>query len=260
VTNFVPVNQARHGNMGWRPATNYAFAAKRNLVPLIASEYGKAAVSAPIAFVPEAEGYVAVVVFSLLPEDNLFVTPAGQWVGGYAPATLRAYPFQFAHVSGQQAILMVDEDSGLVFENDHQAERFFDADGSPSPAIGRVLEFLGQLDRERFVTQQATAALNEAGLIQPWPLSVTICGRETAVNGLHRIDEAALHALDDAEFCQLRRFSALSLAYAQLLSSGLVSVFERLSHLRRDLELREQRAPSVEEFLATNAGASLRFD
>lgn len=259
MTNFVPVNQARHGDMGWRPAANYAFAAKRNLVPLVASEFGKAAVSAPIAFVPEAEGFVAVAVFSLLPEDNLFVTPAGQWVGGYAPAALRAYPFQFGHVSGQQAVLMVDEDSGLVFENDPQAERFFEADGAPSPAIGRVMEFLGQLDRERFVTQQAITALNEAGLIQPWPLSVIICGKETAVNGLHRIDEAALRALDDAEFCKLRRFSVLSLAYAQLLSSGLVSIFERLSHLRRDFVLREQRAPSVEEFLAANAETSLRF-
>ena len=73
------------------------------------------------------------------------------------------------------------------------------------------------------------AALAEAGVIRPWQIKFKTGQGEQPVDGLHRIDGAALNALPDDIFLKLRRASALFLADAQILSTGRLGIFEQLA-------------------------------
>ncbi len=215
----------------------------------------------PIAFVAQAGRYRSVALMSPIAGRNLFVDPTGRWLGGYAPAFLRSYPFRLARAKdAERAILWVDEDSGLVVDDDGTAQSLFDADGKPSPATKAILGYLTAIERGRMATDLAVAALADARLLQSWPLEVTMDGKTTPINGLFRIDAAALTALDDQTFLKLRKSSALPLAYMQLLSMGQVAVFEQLVRRRDQLAPRQEREVSLEEIFAAADSETVRFN
>ena len=78
-------------------------------------------------------------------------------------------------------------------------------------------------EQQRIATARACAALAKQELIEPWP--VTLANNETVesvgkktVQGLYRINESVLNALNGDALAELRKSGALALAYAQLLS------------------------------------------
>ena len=227
---LVAVTQECHGSKKWLRHTGYRFAAAEALVPVVGAELAKAALSMPLAFSEQAGHYTLVAVVSLVPGRNMFVGPDGRWYGNYIPACLRSYPFNLLPQQGtDQLVLCVDEGSGLVVEKHITGEEFFDADGAVSPALKPTMELLTQLHRSRQATDLAVSALAQAGVIKPWQINVKSEQGEQAISGLHHVDESALGALSNDEFLKLR--TALPIAYAQLLSMGLLGIFEQLARL-----------------------------
>ena len=76
----------------------------------------------------------------------------------------------------------------------------------------------------------------QAGLIVPWEIKIRDGDKDVPVKGFHRIDEAALNALDDAAFLKLRAAGALALAYGQLISMHQLATLSRLIAFRQHLE------------------------
>ena len=70
-------------------------------------------------------------------------------------------------------------------------------------------------------------------------------------NGLSRINEAALNALDDAAFLVLRKTGALPLAYLHFLSVAQLSVFERLNVAQQQLIRPRENLVSLDEIFAS---------
>jgi hypothetical protein len=234
---IVRVDHEHHGGKRWRHPSGYGFAGAETVAPLAAAEFAEALSSLPIGFIVRSGHYVPVALLGLEKGTNLFVGPAGQWFGHYVPASLRGHPFSLVHAEGnEQPTLCVDEDSGLIVDEDGEnTEKFFEADGMPAAATIKVTEFLRQLEREYTTTNRAVAALAEAGVIMPWPLTVPVGNRQIVVNGLHRVDEAALNALDDGKFLELRKGSALVIAYWQIASIIQVNLLARLSLMRQQM-------------------------
>jgi hypothetical protein len=123
-----------------------------------------------------------------------------------------------------------------------------------------VLDFLAGVERDRIATDLAMAALAGASLIQPWPINVTADGSAKPLNGLFRIDEPALNALDDEAFLKLRKSSALPLAYTQLLSTGQIALFEQLMRMQQQLAPRQERQFSLDEIFAAAESETIRFN
>jgi SapC len=136
----------------------------------------------------------------------------------------------------------------------------FEADGSPSAALKAMIEFLQQVEQNRLLTDLAIAALVEAALIEPWPLTVKIGDQQVAVNGLHRIGAAKLNALDEATFLRLRKSSSLILAYAQLISMHSIATFGHLAAIQQQLAQRAQPLPSASSLFASDDGGTIRFN
>ena len=236
MANFVPISRERHGNKKWRRPDAYGFAATLALAPVVGMELGSIGLSIPLAFVEQAGRHLLVAVLSLGTGRNMFVGPSGQWLGPYIPAVFRAYPFQVLPRPGsEEGVMCVDEDSGLIVEHDSVGETFFDEAGQVAPALQAPMQLCSQLERSRRLTENAVAALSAAGVIRPWQIRVKGKEGDREIAGLHQTDEAALNALDDGAFLNLRRKSALPIAYTQILSAGNLGVFERLAQVQSQL-------------------------
>lgn len=222
----------------------YGFAAKDSLVPVVAAELPQILPMMPLGFVPGEGGFVLVAVASLEPGASLFVAPeSGQWLGGYVPASLRTYPFRMLKdAENGRNLLYIADDDNLIGDASQGGEPFFDENNNPSQFVASLIEFLSEIEGNRMATQMAVAALEAAGLIQPWSLQTEKDSAAVQVKGLFRIDEAALNALDADTLKGLREKGALAIAYAQLFSMNQLSVLEKLKPLREQLQAQVKAA------------------
>jgi len=246
--NLQALSKNTHSGKHWRRPVDYFFTDMNVIAPLVVQELPKAMLSLPIAFVPRAQSYRPVAVQGLLPDKNLFVAKDGRWLAGYTPAAYRSYPFALANTEDGQQVLCVDEDSGLVGT---EGEAFFNEDGTLSQAVSEVLNFLTEVGNNRSATQRLCDLLQKHSLIQPWQIKVQGDKGEQAIEGLFRIDEAALNQLPTEAFMELRDSGALVLAYCQLLSMQHLPLLGQLAQLHAEAD---QKAA-----LQTDGEISLEF-
>src|SRR6202165_6186508 len=91
---LVELSRAEHSELKINPDLAEASAARQHLIPIVASEFRKAAIQYPIVFAknPETGRFAAFVLNGLEPEENLF------WSGtkldvAYVPLNIRRWPF-----------------------------------------------------------------------------------------------------------------------------------------------------------------------
>lgn len=218
---IVPISFSEFGQKRFRRYDSYAFAAQDAIVPLAVREMPRAAMVMPTAFVKADQGFVPVAVQGLAPGKNLFVAPDGRWVGRYVPAAYRGYPFVLANTQDGKQVLCFESTSGLL--SDTEGEPFFDGE-QPTKAVNDILNFLNQVAVSRQATQRICAVLEAHQLIQPWPIKLNQeprAGDEPMgrnIEGLFRIDEAALNKLDAAALHAVQQGGGLPLIFCQLLS------------------------------------------
>ncbi len=260
---FTAISRDSHAGKKWQPFKGYGFASTSALAPIVGVEVAQAALAMPLAFFKEAGRFFMVAVLSLNPNRNMLVSPDCRWLCAYVPAFLRSYPFALVPKQGtDQLLLCIDTDSGLVVEGDVAGEDFVGPDGNISPALKKALDFLNALELSRKATEVAAAALAEAGVIQPWPITLKAEQGERAITGLYRIDEVALNGLTDDVFLKLRKtLGALPIAYAQLLSMGQLGIFEHLAKLQAQLRPPPKAAlpESLDSLFEMPGGDTIQF-
>lgn len=230
MSNFQAVSTTTHADKRWKRYDSYNFAAKDLVIPLVAQEFPHALMHMPVGFIKQEDDFVPVAILGLQSGQNLFVAPDGRWIGSYIPAAYRIYPFQLANSTDGQRVLVIDDDSGLVVDSgSNEGEVFFDEDGNPARALQDVLDFLVQLQGYKELTQSMSAVLAGHKLIHPWPITIQSEAGERKIEGLYRIDEAALTALPEEAFADLRRAGALPIAYCQLLSMQHLQTLGKLA-------------------------------
>ena len=218
----------------------------------------------PVGFLAvEGDSFMPVAIQGLKPGKNLFVSRDGRWVAGYLPAAYRCYPFVLANADEGKQVLCIDEDSGLLADTD--GESFFGEDGRPSKAVDDVLKILNQIAAGRERTARICKTLQENDLIQPWPIKIQGAEGEQNIEGLYRIDEAAMNRLGAEAFMKLRDAGALTVAYCQLLSMQHLSLLGKLveAHAKVDAKA-AQFAPELGKDLdlsfLSGDGGTLSFD
>ncbi|EHQ53685.1 SapC family protein [Ectothiorhodospira sp. PHS-1] len=252
--NYQAITKNDFAHLRWKRFDSYRFAAQDAVAPLVAQELARACMSLPIAFIRQNEAFIPAVLQGFKPGQNLLVAPDGRWIGPYTPAAYRGYPFALAQAADDQLVLCVDTDSGLVGENEQEA--FFEDTGEPAKPLKDVLSFLRQVRNNRELTPGMCAALEAHGLIVPWPLKIKTESGEQAIQGLYRIDEEALNALDRDAFDALRQTGALPLIYCQLLSMQHIQTLGKLA----EAHAKVTSAPASLDTLFGEDGDTLKFD
>lgn len=227
--NLQAITRQRHASQRFKRNTSYNFTASDAVTALTVQELPQATMHMPIAFLTTKEGFTPMALLGLKPGKNLFVANTGQWVGGYIPAAYKSYPFVLANTPEGQQVLCFDEDSGLLSST--EGEPFFAEGNEPSPLVGEVFASLNQNAVNRQATQRICALLQKHNLIQPWPIKLKTPQGEQTVDGLFRIDEAALNQLPTETFMELRNTGALLCAYCQLLSMQHLQTLAQLVDL-----------------------------
>lgn len=254
MSNYKIIEPATYGERRWSRVQSYRFAADQQLLPIVADELHKAAITLPLAFHKNGNTYSLVALVSVGSGSNIFVDKEGNWLGAYVPAVLRAYPFQVAPTDKEgNVVLCFDEDSGLLSE-DTAAESFFEPDGTPAPGVKKIFEFLASFERSRRQTARICELLADFGLLVPWELKVQSDTGEVGITGLFRVDEDKLNALQDPEFLKLRESSALQLVYSQLISMQNIDVLPRIMKLLARREAAEGKASVDLGFLNPDDG------
>lgn len=183
---LVPVNRQRHQGAFYRRSQDLGFAREQMAVELSAEELPKAVASLPLALMDIERQPRVVALLSVLSERNHFITPGGRWNGGYLPALFRIYPFALRYREREDGssspILCVDEQA--LVDEPQAGEALFDEGGQMSAALERVRDFLTRFEADRRKTRQACQQLADAGVVEPWELSVNLEGRSQTVRGI----------------------------------------------------------------------------
>ncbi len=261
MTQLTAISLKTHADRNWQRYRSYAFAAHRQLIPALATELLKLVPTMPLGFIEHEARFYLYAMTAPQPDGNLFVAPDGRWLAGYVPAILRSHPFALVRPEGaSESILCIDESSGLMTAAG-TGEPFFSQDGQPAPGIRDVLNFLMRIEQDRALTQTMVDALQAAGVIQPWPITLNQAGVTVSVDGICRVDETALNALDADHWLALRQTGALPLAYAQLFSMNQLALLEQVGAAQAQMPRSQPRSPSLQDLgLSFGDEDSLRFD
>lgn len=237
------LSRSQHAHYGWLPRTGFAFTREWRTLPVLLAELPQLMDDYVLAFTRDAQGVTPVALLDIGLDANLYLHPDGRWLARYVPAELRALPFALRATQGGQHVLSIADDH--LSEAD-EARPLFDDQGQLCEEPQRAGEFLQQREAQRGLTQRACKQLDELGLIAPWPLQVRLDPDVESVEleGLYRIDEQALNALDAKPLAELRDSAALRLAYLQPVSSlQLRRLVDRGSYLARLDSARGEETP-----------------
>jgi len=197
-------------------------------------EFAEAAREYPILFVraaPDDKGrdqIAPVAVFGLRNGENLFLKD-DNWVGGYIPALLRAYPFTMARIEGSDRWAMVFDSSWEGFSQT-EGEPLFDEKGEASELLNNAHKFVQELENDIERTRLACQRLLELKLLKPMRFDATLQnGEQLSVDGFMTADEEAIAKLTDAQIAQMYRNGLLGLIQIHVTS---------LNNMRRLLDRR----------------------
>jgi hypothetical protein len=216
----IPLDRLRHAGLGLRPA-GQAWAASLNSVFLNAAEMPRAGLDYPVAFIRDKAGeYLPVAVLGLRERENLFVDAAGAWQAlAYLPAYVRRHPFCLAQVPAQPG---VEARQVICVQEDHLVpggEPLFDAKGEPTAAWAPLRQLIDAMEAALRQTREFTKRLDELGLLTSFDaVAQPRGGAQMRLNGLYRVDEQKLNALDGERLHPLRERGELRVVYAHLLS------------------------------------------
>lgn len=215
--NYVPLDAARHAGKRWLRDGRYPFAARDALVPMQAHELPQAMLSLPLAFVAGNDDFDLVAVQGLEPGVNALVDSDGRWLAAHVPTAYRCSPFLLAPANNGEHLVCIDEHSSVISDGP-DGERLMDDSGAHTPALTELIKLLTQQHAGRAATATICALLNKHQLIQPWPIRLQHGERMHEVQGLYRVNEAALNALPAEALTELRDSGALVAAYCQMLA------------------------------------------
>jgi len=236
---LVELSRREHAGLRIRDDLVEATAAHQHLIPIVVSEFRKAAIEYPIVFAknPETGRFNPYVLNGLGVKENLF------WSGteldvAYVPLNVRRQPFYVgmndaaADTSGGGTnVLCIDLDSACLDPSGKKG--IVNPDGTDSAYLQRILGVLKELVAGKAATEQFIATLLSLHLLAPILLDITLDDRTPLqLTGLYGLDEERFRELDDAEIARLWKAGHLDLIYSVLLGSGQIFKLIRMRNQR----------------------------
>ena len=170
----------------------------------------------------------------------MFIDPNGDWITDFIPAAVNCYPFAIGSVNEQTKALLVREDSEAIVDR-ADGEPLFNEDGSEGKVIRLYAQLLNQIQESSNMQQNACSLLEEMSLLQTFDGKLRkLDGSLIHLEGLLTIDWAAFRKLENAEFSELKKFSAMDLVYAHRYSLNglkfLLTILQRREKIDSNLK------------------------
>ncbi|MCL7929597.1 SapC family protein [Halomonas llamarensis] len=254
MTEWIALSRTNHAEHTYAPREGYGHASGQVIAPVMLAELPKLLPHYVVGFLAGDDGLLPVAVLGVEKDQNLYLHPDGRWLAKYVPATLRGYPFVLANNGKGKG------DKTLSIAADHLLEHggkpLFD-NGEPAKPVADTLAFLTQCEGNRQATLNACQMLEKAGVLSPWTLTVPIGEGHKQVNGLYRVDEQTLNALDAETYATLQG-APMQLAYGQLYSMAQVDQLTQRHALQE--KLTHTQAPENLDAMFGEGDDELEFD
>lgn len=236
---LVELSRREHAGLRIRDDLAEATAANQHLIPIVVSEFRKAAIQYPIVFAknPQTGRFDPYVLNGLGVKENLF------WSGteldvAYVPLNVRRQPFYVGMNAaaadaggGGTNVLCIDLDSACL--DPSGTKTIVNPDGTDSAYLQRILGVLKELVAGKAATEQFIATLLSLHLLAPILLDIALDDRTPLqLTGLYGLDEEKFRELDAAEVARLWKVGHLDLIYSVLLGSGQLVKLIRLRNQR----------------------------
>ena len=236
---LVELSRAEHSELKINPDLAEASAARQHLIPIVASEFRKAAAQYPIVFAknPETGRFAPYVLNGLEPEENLFWSGTKMDVA-YVPLNIRRQPFFLgtpdASSGANDHVLCIDIESSCLTASGQKS--IVDPNGSDSPYLKEILSIVGKLlDGQKRTSSFINTALS-LDLLCPILLDIVLeDGKSLHVEGLYSIDEDHFRALDKDKVEILWNEGLMDLIYSVIISTGQIFNLIRLRNERESL-------------------------
>ena len=217
MTNKMRLDNVVHAQLRVAPGYDAAYGDAVNQIALFLPEYEEAQRDYPILFQRDEEGTLqAVAILGFERDENLFLE-AGRWTAGYVPAMARRGPFLIGFSQGEP-VIHVDMDHPRVGQ---EGEPLFLAQGGQGPMLERALDALRVIHVGNDAAKDASALLDELGLVEAVTLDVQVSERHSynfdsylaiTHEKIAALDAAALARLNAAGLLLPAVFAASSLA------------------------------------------------
>ena len=233
---LVELSRSEHRQLRIRADLVAASAANQHLIPIVTSEFRKAATQYPIVFAknPQTGRFAPCVLTGLGVEENLF------WSGtdldvAYVPLNVRRQPFYVGTDDAPNApatnVLCIDLESPCLEESG--TKTLVDADGSDSAYLKEILAILSELVAGRKATEQFIEITLSLDLLAPLLLDIVLDdGTPLQVQGLYGLDEEKFRQLDTSQIAGLWKSGYLDLLYAVMIAGGQIFKLIRLKNQR----------------------------
>jgi hypothetical protein len=235
---LVELSRKEHSGLRINPDLAEGAAARQHLIPIVASEFRKAAIQYPIVFAknPDTGRFAPFVLNGLEPEENLF------WSGttldvAYVPLNIRRQPFFVGTADPSSGandnVLCIDVESSCVTPSGQKS--IVDPDGSDSAYLREILAILRQLlDGQKQTSSLISTALS-LDLLCPIVLDIVLAdGKPLQVEGLYSMDEDRFRSLGPDKVATLWNEGLMELIYSVIISTGQIY---NLIRLRNEREL-----------------------
>ncbi|MFN0038050.1 MAG: SapC family protein, partial [Burkholderiales bacterium] len=177
-------------------------------------------------------------------QQNLFVMTDGSWDRrAYLPAYVRRYPFCMAKVTMNGEILperLVCVENAALGE---KGEILYDSEGQAQPHWAALEKLIFDYENDLARSEELCKLLMEFKLLEPFSMKAEIDGFTMQLEGMHRVSEEALTALNDEQLRRLLIAGVLEKIYAHLTS---LDNFHRLLNRRSFFAL---KAPAKQQDL-----------
>jgi hypothetical protein len=228
---LVELSRSEHAGLRIRADRIEATASSQHLVPIVVSEFRKAAIQYPIVFAkhPDTGRFAPYVLNGLTVQENLFWTGTELDVA-YVPLNVRRQPF-YVGMDAATGVLCIDLDSPCL--DSSGTRTLVNPDGSDSGYMKEMLSVLNELVAGQATTGQFIATLLSLELLAPLLLDILLEDKTPLqLHGLYGLDEERFRALDAGEMLELRDSGHLDLIYAVMLASGQIFRLIRLKNQR----------------------------
>lgn len=225
MTSWIALSPTQHQHATFLPRTDFHFCAARLAIPVLLPELTQLLPHMALGVQVGEQTCVPVGFLALTPGQPLYVGEDGGWELPYIPAMLRAHPFAIRTTEEGRHALCLDE-AHLSHDG---GTPLFTREGALNDPVAETFAFLERCEQGQHQARMAAKQLHAAGVLEEWPL--TIKSADGAANrfplsGLHRVNEAALNALD-AETYQSLRGGPMALAHAQIFSMAQLGQLAR---------------------------------
>jgi hypothetical protein len=216
---LTPLNHQKDSQLRYLAKADFSFAKEEVQVPIMASEFTKAAKIYAVVF-PASGTLVPQGLLGVTAKENLFVNDQGQWPGAYIPLHFRRYPFVLGQMKDENKfVIMIDRASGQFSETEGEPLYSTEEEKTvPSELLKRITQDLTNIQNAYLTTKNLVKPLEDYGVLAPYKITLGKGELEKQIRGLRVVDWKKVVKLEDKVLAEWVRSGLMQLIQLHLMS------------------------------------------